>query len=346
MVNGQLVPKKYNTTYSTPKTNVLIIYSILTKQKVFVMKNLFILVLFFIILQSCRNDGSEISDDISREIKVMVNGERFETSDKKNGELISGNTDCNTIFISAIVSNNSKKYRINFQLLKNGELIRMQCWEVAMSGVNKLFMTPDFNPRSSFQISDFHYDEVTNYIKFGFAGTLYLEDEPNSQNTKTITGNIDIRSFEKVNCSLPFYQDITYKSNDFNFNTIHGNRSKNEVTLVQNHNFYSNNGYKLTLEAHDDLWSLPTGTYHFNEMSNSDRVQLEKYIGDIVATQTQTINANDWENLKTIGYFTIDAKEIINSNKKISGKITMSVYQENQQIFEIKNMQYTTGSFE
>ncbi len=310
------------------------------------MKNLFILVLFFIILQSCRNDDSEIANDISRDMRVTVNGEHFETFDKKNGELISGNTNCNSIFIYTTVSNNSKKYRINFQLLKNGELVRLQCWEVQISGVYKLFMTPDFNPKSSFQISDFHYNEATNDIKFGFAGTLYLENEPQSQNTKKITGSIDIKSFEKVDCSLPFYQNITYDSNDFDFNTIHSNRNKNEVTLVQYHNFYSNNGYKLTLDAHNDLWSFSTGTYNFNETSNTDRIRLEKYIGDVVATQMQTINANDWESLETVGYFTIDTKEIINSSKKIIGKITMSVYKENQKIFEINNMQYTTGSFE
>ncbi|GEM_PF-2430251 len=310
------------------------------------MKNLFVLFLFFIISQSCRNNDSEISTEISREIKITINGERFNFTDKKDGELISGSTECNSIFIYTTVANNSKKYRLNFQLLKNGELIRVQCWEVLASGMHKLFMTSDFNPKSSFQISDFHYDEVTNDIKFGFAGTLYLENEPNSQNTKTITGSIDIKSFEKTYCSLPFYQNITYNSTDFNFNTIHSNRNKNEVTLVQNHNFYSNNGYKLTLEIHNDLWSLSTGTYHFNETSNSNLVQLEKYVGDIVATQIQTINVNDWENLKTVGYFTIDTKEIINSNKKISGKITMSVYRENQRIFEINNMQYITGSFE
>lgn len=309
------------------------------------MKNLFVLILFLII-QSCKDGGTEMLDDISSKLNVTINGEHFQTSDKKSGELITGNTDCNSIFIYTIVSNNSKKYRINFELLKNGELIRVQCLEFPVTGVNKLFMTQDFNPKASFQISDFHYSEVTNDIKFGFTGTLYLENEPQSQNTKKITGNIDIKSFEKAVCSLPFYQSITYDSSDFDFNTIHSNRNKNEVILVQNHNFYSNNGYKLTLNLRDDPWNLSTGTYQFNETSSSNRVQLEKYIGDIVATQTQTINENDWESLETVGYFTIDTKEIINSSKKIIGKITMSVYKENQKIFEINNMQYTTGSFE
>lgn len=311
------------------------------------MKNLFILLLFLIIPQSCRNDDPEIPNDISRKMQVTINGEYFEVFGNEDSTLIFGNTNCNVISIFTFISNNSKKYKVNFLLLKSGELVRVQCSDIPLTtGVQKLFMTPDFNPKSSFQISNFHYNETTNDVKFSFSGTLYLEEELNSKNTKTITGNVDVKSLKNTDCSLPFYQDITYNSDGFNFNTISNARIKNEVTLVQNHHFYSNNGYKLTLNTQGDLWNLPTGVYHFNETSNSDHINLEKYIGDIVATQTQTFNAKDWESLKTTGYFTIDTKEIINSSKKISGKITMSVYQENQQIFEINNMQYTTGSFE
>lgn len=314
-----------------------------TFKKIPIMKNVFILFLCFCLVSCNRNDDDmEIPTNFSRKITITVNGEHFEVAENKK-KYIGGNTNCNGIFVSTVVSNGSKEYRLDFQLLKNGELMRVKCLEVP---AYKLYLTPDFNPKSTFQISDFHYDEATNDVKFSFTGTLYRENEINSQNTKTIHGTVDIKSFEVIDCALPFYQNISYNSTDFSFNTIHDSRTKNETTLEQNHYFHSNNGYRLTLKTHDDLWKLPTGTYPFDETSTPDRVLLEKHIGNRVATQPQTSYPNDWENLKTIGNFTIDTKEIVNSNKKISGKITMSVYQGNQKIAEINNMSYTAGSFE
>lgn len=314
------------------------------------MKNIKLLtffVIFSILLTSCNDNDDNITPAFTKTLRVSVNNSDFHISDVQDGYLISGNTNCGSIYIFATLESDEKSYKLGFELLKNGELKRLKCWEKPKSpGLFKLYLTPDFEPKSSVEITDYRYDPANNDISFNFNGTLYLEDKVNTSDTKEISGSIEINAFKSIDCSITYLQNIAFNTSDFQFNTIYSSRSKYKNYSFTNHKFISNNGYVLNLIPENDLWEMPIGTYNFDVVSSTNKVYLKKYIGNLVATQLQTYKEEDWELLDTSGYFTIDNKEQSGSDKNISGTINMNVSLNNQPLFNISNMKYNTASVE
>lgn len=310
----------------------------------------FYLVFIALLCINCSNDDDGLSD-ITSQMQVKIDGDTFDVTDTYDGYLISGNTNCDYIHIVTRVHTNQnpniERYDISFNLLKNGEIKRIEVLEIPKNnGINKLYLTLDFNPKSTVQITNFSYNDRTNDVSFDFSATLFLDNQPNSQNRKTIEGNIDLKSFKDIECQLDFIQSIYYQSANFQFNTIRSIQSNQANSTSQKHSFYSNNGYRIIFKTNDDLWNYEIGNYSFNQNSNVDYVSLEKYIGEPIATQLEIINDNDWEKFECEGYFTIGNKDLVNSSKVISGKMNVNAWQDNQLVFEISNMEFFTGSFE
>jgi len=315
------------------------------------MKNIRFLFLYIFIstlLVSCQDDdGDDVpTQEFAETLNVRVDGLDFNIGVNQDNYLISGNTNCNKIFIYTILKNEEKYYKLNFELLKNGELKKVECWEAPESlGAFKLYLTPDFKPASSVEITNFSYDPATNDIRFGFEGTLYLENEVNTSNTKEISGSIELDSFRSIDCSLTHSQRIEYNSSSFQFNTIYARKTEYAGTLTE-YQFISNNGYILNLISENNLWEMPIGTYNFDTTPSINKISLKKYKGSLIATQLMLFEEEDWELLDVSGYFTIDTKEAVGIQRKTSGRIHINVSLNNQSLFNITDMEYHITSSE
>ncbi len=306
-------------------------------------KTLFILVLILTFLSCDKNNDDSNNQEITRRVSLTLDGTAYEISDSNDGYIISGNTNCQEIYINIEIDNNDTFYELEFTLLKNGAIKRVSCLE-RPSYIWHL--TPNFDVKSAIEITNFQYDETNNDVKFNFNGVLYKENEGNTNNIKEISGSFDLGSFRRIDCSVPFFQDISFSSNEFEFNTIQSRMTENLITLKQDHEFYSNNGYKLTIKTNDDLWNFPVGTYNFNENSIDNYIELKKYMGDIIATQTLDEFAEEWVDYQVNGSFTVDVKETVDSSKMITGTMNFEVLQGSEQLFQVSNLLYTTGSFD
>lgn len=321
-------------------------------------KSTLLLLLFSTLFMSCANEIDEIispdyideniSPDYTKMMSVSIDSEDFNISDIQDSRLISGNTNCNSIGIFTILENDSKLYRLNFHLLKNGELKKVEVWEISkeLTGNIKLYLTPAFIPKSSFEITDFYYDTESNDISFGFNGTLYLENEKGTSDLKKLNGLIELESFQSKDCSMSYLQNIQYNQLEFQFNTIGSGRSKYTDKPSQDHTFASNNGYRLKLVSQKDLWNMEIGSYSFSSKTDENKILLSEYVGDLFATQLPLYKEEEWRALETLGSFTIDQKEQSGLDKNISGIINMIVSFNGETLFTISNMEYNTGSFE
>ncbi|WP_340065768.1 hypothetical protein [Ascidiimonas aurantiaca] len=306
--------------------------------------------LFFIffstLLVNCGADDDVSTQEFQETLNVRVGTSDFYIGEGEDDHLITGNTNCNKIFIHTLLKNEEKEYRLSFELLKNGELKKVECWEASENLTPfKLYLTPNFKPASSVEITNFSYAPATNDIRFGFEGTLYLENEVNTSKTKEISGFIELNSFRSIDCALTYLQSIEYNSSSFKFNSIYTSRMEYPETLLTDYQFVSNNGYILNLISENDLWEMPIGTYNFDMTSSINKVTLKEYKGSLLATQAGLYNEEDWELLDVSGHFTIDNKEESGIERKTSGKINVNVSLHDQLLFNISDMEYHTTSY-
>ncbi len=302
--------------------------------------------LLFIILFSCEKDDNSAPIEIINSLDVSVNG----TSYKLINENIGGNENCDALYISTFYYEKDKiQFRLKFDIKKNGELKQVWYDEYDRSPnapspqLLKIFLTPNFNPLSTFSIENFEYNPLNNNIKFDFSGTVFLENQ--NHISRELSGSIGIKSFNSVNCSV-VNTGIEYFSENINLNSYHNYRTKYN-NQTQLHRYFSNNGYRLEINIEQDFWNFPVGTaFEFEETSVQNKVSFYKYIGNLTANQNPTLNLNEWKNYDTRGNFIIEEKIYENGHKKIVGKINMEVLENNETNYTISGLKFSTGSFE
>lgn len=310
-------------------------------QKIKITNLFFTLVILLFLVASCDKENDDTPVKITNNMDVSVDGTNYNLK----SEDIGGNENCDYLFVNTyFYKKNEIQFRINFSILKSGELVKASYQELNISqsgNQHQLFLTPNFNPTSSFSISNFQYNSNLNTVKFDFEGTVFLEE--NVETSRFISGSVDILKFVSTPC-LASIKSITYNSNDFQFNTT-TQISTQYANLSQEHQYYSNNGYKIKFLIENDFWNLPIGNYEFGKSSIQNKVTFEECIGALQASQSQFYDADDWKNYQTSGSFTVENKFIENGYKKISGKLNINVSYENQTIYTINDADFTAGSF-
>ena len=286
---------------------------------------------------SSSNEGNERTEESRAE--VNING--ITSTVESNG--ISGNENCNTIFLelSANATGQLQGYRLRFEIAKNGALQRVSYREFNNSG-SSLFLTPNFNPVSSFTLTNFIYNAALGYLEFDFNGTLFLEG--NSTVNKTLSGHVKVKNFTSAPCQIGL-KGLTYDSNELRLHSFAYIVTTFNLNSNQIHKFYSNNGYKMYINLSSDLWNFSSNEIHFGDNDSNDNVDFYAYIGPLLADQLQQVNPSDWKKYTTSGTLFIDNKYIENGDKMISGRINLTVkengsiiYMLNGVAFRIKSM--------
>jgi hypothetical protein len=232
-------------------------------------------------------------------------------------------------------------YVIIFNIAKDGELNRVEYRERLPEGTTGriyFFLTPYFNPVGSMTISNFRYDEVTNDIYFEFSGTVYRED--NNTITREVRGIVDAKNHLDIPCSIEMpLIDMSYNSDNFNFNSFFGSRSIFS-NGSQRHRFFSNNGYRADFFSDSNLGDFTVGNYTLLENNTSLFLDIYQYNGPLQATQDPTINSLDWTNYKTRGNFVISEKIETSQEMRIKGYLDIEVLDQSQVIYTIDRMDF------
>lgn len=272
---------------------------------------LLLLISFFF---SC--DKDEISTEITtKTLDITIDNQNLKITNSS----ISSNENCDAIFVSCrYYKNDDNGFRIEFWLNKKGILRSIRVYDYRNR--THVFETANFNPKGLMAISNFKYDETTNYLHFDFNGDLIQETYSGELNVeksrKHIEGVVDIKDVKKTTCES-YSSNLNFVSNDLNFSTIipvgsfDSKLKKNPYTFY----FYSDNGYRIIFKSANDLWNLSNGIYSFDQNTIENRIDLEKYIGIYRLTKIGLSEENEWKNHQTTGNYTILDHQIINGEK-------------------------------
>ena len=280
----------------------------------------FSILIFTALCFSCNND--DVGPVIDNQMNIDVDGEAYASINEKIG----GNENCNQLYVSTSYYDENKIYfTVDFSFSKEGQLMRVMYGEYTLpmttSQIKKIFVTPNFNPLSTFDISEFYYNANTGEVKFNFAGTVYYESD--NKVVRNISGEIKIKSLRTTECIVS-NTGLSYSSNDLNLFSISNNRTKYSDE-TQTHRFFSNNGYVVYMHLSGDLWNYPVGEIEFNEEDLQDKVVFTKAVGAIAADQLQNINSQIWKIYATSGKIIVENKYVEYNQKVISGKLLLTI---------------------
>lgn len=296
---------------------------------------------FLTLLVGCSKDEPIT---VSRYLNLQVNGKEYEVIN----ENIGGNENCQMMYIHSYVKTNEKTlFKINFKIGTRGNLVMVRFIDFdppsQSSHSSEIYLTPNYNPVSTFEITNFVFKEENNYVYFDFDGTVFYEH--NNDQKIDLSGNIELKDFQSIACEVPqigcYYlsDDLMLISHDYTFSEYEDN--------TQQHIFFTNSGYTLIIDLDQDLWESPIGTLNFDVESTQIRISLKKYIGETKATLSIDYNSDDWITYETRGSFTIEEKYVDNeSNKIISGIISMDVLENEMVLHSIDAMSFKTKGLE
>lgn len=306
------------------------------------MKHKFYFLFVILLFMSCENNNP-IELEVVNLLDVTVDGVTY----KVFNEYVGGNENCNSLYISTYYYEKDKiQFRLKFDIKKNGELKSIWYEEYDLTSnvsLLKIFLTPNFNPLSTFNIDNFEYNSLNNNIKFDFSGIVFLENQTHI--SRELLGSVDIKSFKSISCSIA-NTEIEYFSEDINLNSYH-NYITEYSDQTQLHRYFSNNGYMLDINIEQSFWNFPVGTsFGFEETSTQNKISIYQYVGSLVANQSPAYNPQEWKRYDTRGNFIIDEKTYENGYKKIVGKVNMEVIENNEIIYIISGLKFSTGNFE
>lgn len=272
-----------------------------------------LLILMTIFIFSCSKESNE---DNLPEVIIPKNSLILKVDGETRNE--------NIVKISAVfccnqkitINIDSKKNGITSQLLKiillkNGELVCAN-FNDKNSDPTYDYQTPDFIPSSTFIIEDFEFVE-NKKLTFKFSGNLFKKvyNYNHISQQININGIITINEFEKCICnsfnnSLQLNDNIKFY--DFSMITQYNNSNQN-ISYVSN----SLNGYNFQIiNLSNSLINMPLGTYIFDNISTSQKIIFQKYIGPTIHYYSNIYVPNYWKLFETQGNFTIIEKTQIN----------------------------------
>jgi hypothetical protein len=141
---------------------------------------------------SCGDPSEE--QIVNQLMEISVHNNTFTITNKE----FSGNENCDIIFVSASMLSEVKKFRIEFELTKEGYIKDILL--VDYSDNNRHYQSADFKPSETFFIENYTYDAIKKSLYFEFSGVLY--DISSQSNTLPINGKIQFKNLSSVDCSF------------------------------------------------------------------------------------------------------------------------------------------------
>lgn len=320
--------------------------NIIPSQSNSVAKGFFKTILFLsLFIFSCNEDPVE--PEIERLFELQLGDKKY----KFVNDWVGAIEDCERLSVGVLIDQSYGHFGIDFNLLKNGALVKASLVDYSMPNGDNDYETANFNEVATMKITNFEYDEAKNYVHFEYSGELLKINSVRNPDRifppKFIRGVITIANLDEYTCNtfLPTVQFVTptiiFTGVKFN-SSFDSSLSTNRFT----HLMYSNNGNRIFFKLKDDFWSLEIGKpYSFDQKTIEHRIDLEQYIGSLRATQYLYNDQEDWKKFQTAGSFTILEHKIVNGKKVSLGEMNLQVYDNGVLIHSVVGGTFEGGAF-
>ncbi|SHG59462.1 hypothetical protein SAMN05444372_107191 [Flavobacterium micromati] len=296
---------------------------------------------FFI--SSCNDDLVEPATE--RLFTIQLGDKNYKLVNKWVG----ATKDCERLSIGFLYDQPDGHFGIDFNILKNGALHKATLVDFSLTGGQNLFDTADFNPVALMKITNFKYDEATNYVHFEYSGEVLQVISRSSAAAngsfarRFIRGVVTITNLDDYKCNT-FLPTMQFETSGLLFTgtNFFGTHNPSLSSNPYRHIFYSNNGYRAIFSLKNNFGNLDKGkTYSFDQSTIENRIDLQKHIGSFRATNSNYNPIEDWKKFQTSGSYTIKEQVIINGKKVTKGEMNLQVYDNGMLIHTITN-----GTFE
>ncbi len=307
------------------------------------LKTVILFAAFFIC--SCNDDVVEPATD--RLFTIQLGDKNYKGVNKS----VAASEDCERLSIAYSYDKPDGHFAIDFDILKNGALHKATFVDYTLRGGNNRFETADFNPVALMKITNFKYDEATNYVHFEYSGELIMVrgdfyDTDKISPRIHIQGVVTITDLTDYECKT-FIPTAQFKTPNLTFIGTRANAT-HDPSLLRNpyqYLFYSDNGFRTIFKSKVDLWNLEKDTYNFDQNSIENRIDFEQYIGIFRATQLLWIREVDWKKYQTSGSYTILDHQTINGQKVTKGEFNLQVYDNGILIHNITQAKFAVVGF-
>jgi hypothetical protein len=254
----------------------------------------------------CSSDDTPLNNPVEELPKNTVDLEINGTTIEDEVINISSFYSCNErLFVSVSSKYNGVTSELfTITILKTGEIISAAFYN-KLNGSRTNYRTADFIPGSTITIEEFEFVE-NEKLNIKLSGQLLKQtyNYSNTSETIDINGTISILKFSVNNCNV--YPDYIELNNEISFlNISRKSQGYNQDRLVQYESF-SLDGYQIVFNNfNESLKDMPLGTYNFNDLGNSQKIEFAKYTGPPRNFSTSFLIPTDWKTYNCDGSFTI-----------------------------------------
>ena len=308
------------------------------------MKNFtYLLAIFMMFFVSCSPDKEEeilISEQKpANKVELKINGKKITDEIIDVSSFYSCDETIN-------VNVKSKKGNVTSELftleiLRNGELSYAKFVD-KKSFSDEEFSTPDYIPTSTIQIEEFEFVE-NKKLKIKFSGTLLKRIYNLKSNSESIDihGTIEINEFGKSTCNT--FNDYIKLNDQIKFSDITRTEQESSANLSVRYESNSLNGYNIQFKNFTKfLTNMPLGSYNFNDLSNTEKVEFRKYIGIPKCFGAHIIIPEDWKLYSTKGSFTIVEKTMIDGRLVVKLKLNFIATYNGIEEYNFTNAEFET----
>lgn len=302
-----------------------------------------LLLLNVLVFMSCSSQKEEeiliVEKKSTNKIELQINGQKID----ENIIDINSYYICDEkiyVDVSSKIGNVTSKL-FTLELLRNGELSFAKFVD-KKTAPTYTFSTADFIPSSTFSIDDFEFVE-NKKLKIKFSGTLFkqLYNLNNVSETLQISGTIEINEFGKSICNI--FNDFINLNEQIKFTDISRSYQETKPNLTVWYESNSLGGFKIEFRNFTKfLQNMEIGTYNFNSLSSTERIEFKKYTG-IPKYFGGYFLPNDWKIYSTNGSFTIVEKRIVDGQQVVKIKLNFTASYNGIVEYDFKNAEFETA---
>lgn len=303
------------------------------------MKKTLYLFLVAIIFASC-GSGETTPEDLGDSSAQIVIGSG-NTYNFRFDALNSCNKNCDNLFINTNYREEGKQFTVRFHLKESGAIDKI--WYLGDEGI---FETSFFDPYDHFKIDNFNFNSEANSLYFEFEGNLFINTLSNSE-PLFLKGKVDIPVMKDIECKNYFTNVLTLHNENTRLLYKTANSIIDHVGTPEKsyrYEFYTDNGFRFTLNSEKNLCELPRGEYTFNSADVTNNVMLREFTG--LPDISPSFYYKDWTTYETTGSYIITGQLERNNNNVTLGFINIKAFNEKDLKYDFENIYFEAVNIE
>ena len=299
------------------------------------MKRTIFLILFALLFASC---GENISEEMETgdSTAQVIKGDK--TFNFRFDAFSTCNKYCNNIYLHINYrEKGDERFSIYFYLKDNGAIDK-----ITYLGDDGVFESSYFDPYNYFKISNFEFDSITGSLYFEFKGNLFSNREP-----LFLNGKVDIPVLKDIECRNYYANSLTlHDENKRLLSNRGGSIIDNPQTLQKKfrYEFYTDNGFRFTLNSEKNINELPHGSYSFTVKDITNNVMLQKYVGK--ADVTPSFYHKDWIQYETTGSYAITGQYRRGEYNVTTGSIDIKAFDNDELKYDFEKIYFEAVNIE